>query len=181
MAPGDHDKRRYDPLTIVLHWVTALLTLVLWAGAKSLDLVPAGALRADARSLHIVLGIALGALGGGRFVWRLSFGRPLPETGAGLMGLASKAAHAGLYALLAVMVGVGMLLAWTGGDSFFGQFAAPSPDANDRDLARGLQQLHGLIGWLIVALVGVHSGAALVHQYVLRDGLLNRMWPGRRA
>ena len=171
--------QRYDPATIVLHWVTVLLTLALWAGAKSLNLVPAGALRADARSLHIVLGVVLGALGGVRFVWRLSFGRPLPETGVGFMGWASKAAHNGLYALLAAMVGVGMLLAWTGGDSVFGQFPAPSPDADYRDLAKGLQRAHGLIGWLIVALVGVHSGAALVHQYVLRDGLLDRMWPGR--
>src|SRR5260221_274125 len=40
--------------------------------------------------------------------------------------------------------------------------------------------VHGLIAKVLVGLVAVHATAALYHHFVLRDGLLKRMWFGRR-
>jgi cytochrome b561 len=40
--------------------------------------------------------------------------------------------------------------------------------------------LHGLFGWVMLALVLLHVGAALRHHLLLRDGVLARMLPGAR-
>jgi cytochrome b561 len=40
--------------------------------------------------------------------------------------------------------------------------------------------IHGAIAKVLVALIAVHASAALYHHFVLRDGLLKRMWFGRR-
>jgi len=181
VEPIGREVLRYDPMTIFLHWLTALMVVGLWVGAKSIDWFPRGALRADLRSLHIGLGLLLGALGGARFVWRLSWGRPLPPVDAGFLGAAAKATHRGLYALLAAMVCVGVLLAWTGGDSVFNQFSVPLLDPDARALADQLQQVHSAIGWAILAVAGMHTLAVLFHHYVLRDGVLGRMLPRGQA
>jgi cytochrome b561 len=181
LKSADRAPLRYDATTIYLHWLMALIVVVLWVGAKTLDWFPPGVVRADARSAHVVLGLALGAFGLARLVWRLSFGRPLPPADAGVLGAAATATHRGLYALLAAMVAVGILLVWTSGDSLFNQFNLPPLSADDRALARQLRQAHDVIGWLIVVIAGLHSVAVLFHHYVLRDGVLARMSPRRAA
>lgn len=175
MEPIAGEAQRYDRMTIVLHWLTALMVAGLWVGAKTTDWLPRGAMRADFRSLHIALGLALGALGAARFVWRLSWGRPLPPLDAGVFGAVAKATHRGLYGLLAAMVCVGVLLAWTKGDSVFNQFAVPPLDPDARVLAGQLRHIHSAIGWAIIGLAALHILAVLFHHYVLRDGVLGRM------
>jgi cytochrome b561 len=39
---------------------------------------------------------------------------------------------------------------------------------------------HGIIATLLVALIALHIAAALYHQFILKDGLLRRMWFGKR-
>jgi cytochrome b561 len=39
---------------------------------------------------------------------------------------------------------------------------------------------HGLIAIGLVALIALHVVAAFYHQFVLKDGLLRRMWVGKR-
>jgi cytochrome b561 len=181
VTPVDPNFQRYDTVTIILHWLVAIMVAALWIGAETIDWFPQGPLRADARSLHISLGFLLGAIGGGRFVWRLSFGRPLPPADAGVLGTAANVTHQGLYALLAVMVFVGMLLLWASGDSVFNYLDSPLLDPDDRALAARLQHAHAVIGWVILAAVGLHVVAVLYHYFVLHDTVLGRMLPGRPA
>jgi cytochrome b561 len=176
----DTGPARYDATTMLLHWVTAIMVVALWVGASTLDWLPRGPLRADARSLHVALGLALGALVGGRLAWRLSWGKPLPAVEAGPFAAAAIAAHRGLYALMGAMVLVGIVLVSTTGDTAFNHFHIDPLAPADRALADQLRRTHAAIGWAIVALAGVHSAAAIYHQYVLRDDLLTRMLPRRR-
>ena len=171
---------RYDATTMLLHWVTAVMVVVLWVGATTLDWLPRGPLRADARSFHVALGLALGVLIVGRLTWRLSWGKPLPGVKAGAFATAAEAAHKGLYALMAAMVLVGIVLVSTTGDTAFNHFRIDPLASADQALADQLRRTHAAIGWAIVALAGVHSAAAIYHQYVLRDNLLARMLPRRR-
>jgi cytochrome b561 len=39
---------------------------------------------------------------------------------------------------------------------------------------------HGLTSSLLLALVALHFGAALYHQFILKDNLLARMWFGKQ-
>jgi len=70
----------------------------------------------------------------------------------------AKAAHVGLYALMILMPLSGSM-AWFGGV----------------DLAA---QGHNVLKIVLLALVALHVLGALYHQFVLKDGLINRM---RRA
>ena len=44
----------------------------------------------------------------------------------------------------------------------------------------GLGGLHGMIWVLLILLILLHVGAALYHQFFIKDNLLGRMWYGRQ-
>src|ERR1700690_1892316 len=86
----------YDRATIFLHWLTAGLVAATWLMGSQIDSFPKGAPKVDARSVHFVLGIALGVVLAIRLVrWRkVSRPPPLPRAAADLV---RRAGHAGLY------------------------------------------------------------------------------------
>jgi cytochrome b561 len=179
MQPVTPDARRYDGVTMFFHWATALLVVTQWLGAQTIDWFPRGPLRVDARSVHITFGVLLAALLAMRLVWRVTGGCRLPLADKGVLNIVAKGTHWGLYALLAAMVLAGMFLTWTRGDSIFNLFSIPAYDPGNHDLPDQVQEVHGTIGWIILALAGLHAGAALVHRYLWHDGVLGRMLPER--
>jgi cytochrome b561 len=178
MQPVTPAATRYDTTTIVFHWVTAILVATQWLGAQTIDWFPRGALRVDARSVHITCGVLLGLILLARIVWRLTRGRRLPLADGRVLSMLAKGIHWGLYALVTAMVLVGFALAWTRGDSLFNLFSIPAFDPGNKPLAEKVGDIHATIGWIIVAAAGLHAAAALFHRFVMRDGVLGRMLPG---
>jgi cytochrome b561 len=178
MQPVTLSAKRYDRPTIVFHWVTAVLVVMQWLGAQTIDWFPRGPLRVDARSVHITFGMLLAAVLVGRLIWRLTGGRRLPLADRGTLNIVAKGTHWGLYAMLVAMVLVGVFLTWTRGDSIFNLFNIPAYDPGNKGLSDQVQEIHVTIGWLILGLAGLHAGAALVHHYLWHDSVLNRMLPG---
>jgi cytochrome b561 len=170
---------RYDRTTIVLHWLTALLVLVLFALAILWDFVPRD-VRKQMQSLHISLGIALAAVLAIRLAWRATRGRRLPLAVGGLQGKAAKAMHYVLYLLLAAQVVLGFAWRWAQAETFqfFGLFPLRFASVRNRPLSDVLGDLHDVVGWTIVVLAGLHAAVALIHHYVLKDGVLQRMLGG---
>ena len=177
MQPFTPTARRYDGATMVFHWATAALVVMQWLGAQAIDWFPRGPLRVDARSMHIVLGVLLALLLVGRIAWRLTSGRRLPLADRGALNIVAKGTHLGLYGLLLAMVLAGLFLTWTRGDSIFGLFSIPTYEPGNRALAHQVQEVHGTIGWVILALAGLHVSAALLHRYLWHDGVLGRILP----
>ncbi len=181
MQPVNPRAERYDTATMFFHWATAVLVVFQWVGAQTIDLFPRGPLRVDARSMHITFGLLLAALLAARLLWRATRGRRLPLADTGALNVVAKATHWGLYALLAAMLLVGMFLEWTRGDSIFNLFTIPAYEPGNRALADQVQEVHGTIGWIILAVAGLHASAALIHRYLWHDGVLGRMLPrGKR-
>ncbi len=172
---------RYDTTTIAFHWITALLVVTQWLGAQIIDWFPKGAPRVDARSVHITCGVLLVVILLARIAWRLTRGRRLPAAEDGILGFIGKATHWVLYGLLAAMLLVGLALTWTRGDSIFNLFTLPPFDPGNKTLPDQVQQVHAIIGWIIVAVAGLHAAAALFHRLVWRDGVLGRMLTGREG
>lgn len=179
MKIADKSSLKYDTATIVFHWVMAVLITVQWLGAQIIDWFPRGHLRIDARSCHIVLGVVITVLLAVRIMWRLSSGRRLPPVNEGLLDFMAKLVHGSLYILVALMVAVGFTLAWVRGDSIFNMFNIPALTPSHSPLRDQVEEIHAIIGWIIVGFAGVHTAAALIHHYVWRDKVFNRMLLGR--
>jgi cytochrome b561 len=50
--------------------------------------------------------------------------------------------------------------------------------AKNNALAETLTDFHGTVATIILILAGLHAAAALVHHFIMRDGVLARMVPG---
>jgi cytochrome b561 len=175
---GD-DGTTYDPMSIALHWATALLVVVQMTLAQIWGLWgrPTHHLMVVA---HMSFGIILTAVIVARLLWRWIPGHEVPAAEVGWLRIASKGVHYLLYAMLAAEAVLGFLLRWSGGESmsFFGvQIASPIAEWS-RPAHHLVGELHEWNGWAIIAVAAGHAAAALYHHYVLRDGVLRRMLPG---
>jgi cytochrome b561 len=168
----------YDRRTIQLHWVTAALVGLLWGIAQVIDLFPKGAPRITVRSMHIVLGVLLGVVLLMRIVWRTRSGRRLPPANDGVVGYVARIAHFALYAGLVSVVLLGISNAWARGDSIFGLFGIPKLYPGNPHLKPAIEDLHKTFANALVILAAAHALAAVVHHFILRDGVLRRMLPG---
>lgn len=179
--PANSTPTRYSIPAQALHWVTAVLVLAafIYGPGGSESRVYSAANDFD-RQLHETLGLAVLILSAVRLGWRLVDRRPDPPAVARWMGLASKAVQLALYVLLflvplAAISGAwleGHAVTWLGGS--IGPWVAESHDAGAQ-----LAKLHGWLGDTILWVAGLHAAAGLFHHYVLRDGVLRSMLPGR--
>ncbi len=176
--------RRYDKLTILLHWATALIVIFLFASSQIWEQLERGTpLRKGLQSLHISFGITLAAIIIIRLIWRATAGRKLPPADAStFMHIIAKLAHWALYLLLIMQVTLGFLFRWAQGEPFmfFGLFPVPDIFSVDPLLRRTFGMLHFYTAWTIIILAGLHACAALFHHYILRDDTLKRMMPPTR-
>lgn len=170
---------RYGAMAVSIHWLSAILVLVLIVlGFRAAGTVDPAAKAAILR-LHLPIGIAVLALTVLRIVWWWRFDRkPSPIAGSPhWQKRAAQAVHVLFYVVLFGMIasGIGMMVLSGAGTIVFGGQGAALPDFW-KYAPRGP---HGIGAWLLVALVFLHLGAALYHQFGQRDGLLRRMWFGR--
>ena len=155
---------RYHPVTVALHWAVVLLVVatVKFAGDDG-----GGNL-----GLHTWIGglILLAMLI--RFVMRWTVKQPnWASAGNGFFDLIGKLTHFGLYffTFSILVTGAAMYLNGGGGGEFGeGGFS----------IGFVFRAFHTL-SWLgIFLLVVLHVGAALYHQFFIKDNLLGRMWFG---
>ncbi|PNG25556.1 cytochrome b [Methylocella silvestris] len=168
----------YDPTTIALHWLSALMIVTLWFIGRVADFIPRGTLNTNVWSLHVSLGFALVTVLLWRIVWRFTGRRHLPAVYPGPTHVLAVASHVALYVLLAAVVTLGVVNAFVRGFSLFD--IAALPQFGDKELRKPITFWHGLAANGLIALALLHSIAALYHHYVLRDAVLTRMLPQRR-
>jgi cytochrome b561 len=175
MQPVSHTATRYDNITILFHWLIVLLIAFQWIVALSIDMFPRGPLRVDARSVHITGGLVLGVVLIAHILWRRSRGRQLQPIANRLTIPLSTVVHWALNALTGVMVLLGMTLAFARGDSLFNLYTIPSFAPGNKALAEQIAEIHGTVGVIILIVAAFHAVAALFHQFVWKDGVMDRM------
>jgi cytochrome b561 len=159
-------KTRYDFSQIVLHWLIAILiganyllgdamsdafkAFVRAGGAGTLD---------GTANAHRLIGVSVVVLLLFRVVLRVVKRAPAEVPASKLMQLAAKAGHLALYVLM-FAVPVSGFLAFNG-------------------LNRDLGEVHEVLTNLLMLLAFGHALLAFYHHYVLKDGLLTRMIPGK--
>lgn len=176
---------RYSLGAIVFHWLIAILIVANFFTAFSAEDQP----RSVAEQImanHKAIGITVLLLTIGRILWRLanrppaflSSVRPWEATLA-------RVTHGLFYILMIAVPLVGWIMhsAYTGGAAVdaFGFFAYPGlPLPQDKSGAEWAGEMHEVMAFLMLALVGLHVLGALKHHWIDRDGSLFRMVPWAR-
>jgi cytochrome b561 len=174
---------RHQTLTIVLHWVTALLVFAQIALAALHDQVSDAEMRRDVLAAHRSLGVVIWLLVMARLAWRLLGMRlpPFPTHMARWQQWGARLSEWGLYALLLAQPLTGMAATVLRGRPFdLLGIRVPSLMQPDNAWATTAQALHVLGAYGLVSLVLVHAGAAILHRVVADDGVLDSMLPVRR-
>ncbi len=171
--------QKFSTVAIVLHWaVAALIVFAVASGlvtgyAKDVDLTRASLVAHQSFGLIVFTLIVV------RIVWRLTHAAPpLPPAMTLPQNWAATVTHVSLYLLAVILplTGYTGLAARGRVISFFGVFELPQGEFRDFDLAREAQFFHESLQYVLYALVAAHIVAALYHQFVIRDGLMARMW-----
>ncbi|MGP8034252.1 MAG: cytochrome b [Steroidobacteraceae bacterium] len=171
---------RYDSGALAFHWTMAVLVVAVGVLGLLHDSWPRGT-QAYWINLHALLGLLVWVLLMARFWWRLR--HPPPELPAQVGALArrlSYPAHLLLYLLLLVIPILGIVtFIWHGRVFEFGLFKVDFGVAKNRAIFHPTEDIHGYLAYTLFGLIGIHALAALWHQFVRRDGVLLRMWPGK--
>jgi cytochrome b561 len=169
---------RYGSTAIAFHWL--MFVLVVCVGILGLlhDSWPKSTQRFWI-NIHALLGLLLWLLLFARLSWRIAHKPPAAVDSGGLLArrLASWV-HVALYALLFVIPIIGIVTFVYHGRVFnFGLFSIDFGIASNRAIFHPTEEWHGYLAYALFGLAGAHALIALWHQFVLRDGLLARMWP----
>jgi cytochrome b561 len=129
------------------------------------------------RSIGMVLLFALVL----RIGWRLANVRPDDAELSKLERVGARIAHWSLYALLLALMVSGYLMSTADGRPIevFDWFSLPSL-VQGKPLEKAAGTAHEIIAHVLIALVIIHSAAALKHHFFDRNRVLTRMWSGPR-
>jgi cytochrome b561 len=176
---------RYGTVAMTLHWLIGLSIIgLLIVGTYMHDLPREDPNRFMLYQLHKSLGLSVLVLSVFRVRWRLA--NPVPALPAGMAPWeqwAARLTHLAFYVLIIVMPLSGWAVASSSTSGvptlWFGLFEVPSMPGipSDREVHEQAEEVHELLGKLMIALVVLHVGAALKHHFWDRDTVLKRMLP----
>ncbi len=170
------DTPRYNAAARMLHWIIAALIVANLASGLLHDALDGVV---SVMPVHKAMGLTVLVLSMLRLMLRLTWRAPAypASMSRAEIGLAH-AVHAVLYLFMIAMPVSGWIMSSAGKYplTWFGLFDWPKlAVAKGSTLYEVGHGFHGTGGWLLLALVAGHVGAALRHHFMLRDGVLRRM------
>ena len=169
----------YGIVARTLHWLTVVLIVMQFVIGWTMpdvhkDTQPVGLI-----AWHLGVGATLIAVTVLRIIWRLTH-RPAPDDLAPLLDIVSRITHGSLYIGLLLVP----LLGWINASSrgwtvrFAGVVPYPSLSRTGAPFGHEMGDVHGILAWVLLAIIVLHVAAALFHRFVLKDHILQRMLPG---
>ncbi len=181
------DSRRYSGIAIALHWVLALALVVIFSVGLYMADLPFSPARLKLFNYHKWAGITILLLSILRLVWRFTHRPPaLPQTVTLSMPdwqmKAYHATHYLMYALFFIVPLVGWAYSSAAGFPIvlFGVLPLPDFVVADKALSELIKPWHEISAFALAGLVVLHVAAAIKHHFIDKDGLLQRMLPGKR-
>lgn len=181
---------RYSHIAILLHWAIAVLILGnLALGWWMQTLV--GLSQFEKFQLHKSIGILVLLLSVARLLWRLTHRAPAyPDSMKSIEKFAASAVHWAFYGIMIGMPLTGWLVVSTSAFNLptllFHTVPWPHLPVHDLPMDARMQVnhlssgVHKALAFGTAALVALHVGAALKHQFITGDNVLMRMVPGRK-
>ena len=172
---------RYSGVAIGLHWLLALMIVGAFAVGLYMADLPVSPSRLKLFSYHKWAGVTILALSVLRLLWRLTHRPPADVPMPGWQAKAAHLTHWALYALFFLVPLAGWAYSSAAGFPvvWFGVLPLPDFVPVDKALAELMKERHEALAWALAALVGLHVAGAIKHRLIDKDGLLQRMLPGR--
>jgi cytochrome b561 len=173
---------RYTGTAKALHWIIVALLIGQFTFAWTMPHIGRNTPVTTIVSLHFTFGIMILAVAIVRLIWRATHGEPVPLDGIPpWQVISARIIHWLLYGLLFVLPILGWINAsWRGMPVVMFGLELPKLIATRAPGWGWTGDVHGLLAnYLMLALVALHVAAALYHHVVRRDGVLQRMLPGR--
>jgi cytochrome b561 len=171
---------RYHPLLVALHWILAVLIIAALAlGALVMVKIPnSNPMKFEALRSHMIGGSLIFVLMLVRLVVRMRTEHPaLPSAGHSLLDWLAWASHRLLYVAVLGQALSGLFMALQTGlpGILFGGGTLPADF-----WIYPIRSVHYFFSRMLMVLIALHVIGALYHTLLLRDGLLRRMFFGRR-
>jgi cytochrome b561 len=172
--------RAYGRTAKALHWLVFVLVAAQFIVAIAMPDIGRGTKPDTLINLHMSLGFTIVAVIAVRWLWRV--GHPVSLVTADVPLWEQTAARV-THVLLYVLLFANPFLGWANASArdwdivMFGK-ALPHLVAAQSRVGRVAGDVHVYLAWSLLALIGLHVGAALYHHFVRHDGVLQRMLPG---
>ncbi|RQU48884.1 cytochrome b [Burkholderia cenocepacia] len=170
--------RRYSHALIYLHWAIFILVVLAYVAVDVRG--PKGsASRGFWMSIHLWAGVLTLTLATSRLVLRMRTNVPTVSDAGPLLQALGRMTHIALYLFILLQPVLGILMINLSGKPVVlagvgWSFAVVGPHAEWRSVVKSA---HEWLGFVFYFVIGLHVLAALWHQFILKDGLLDRMRP----
>ena len=186
MTPTQPPSTRYGATAIALHWVLAAALVGIFCVGLYMTGLSFSPQRLKLYNWHKWAGVSILALSLLRLLWRLTHRPPeLPAAMAAAMPRWQHIAHHGTHHLMYALFFIVPLVGWAYSSAagfpivWFGVLPLPSFVPVSPELAAFIKPWHQITAYALAALVVLHVAAVVKHQFIDRDKLLARMFPGR--
>lgn len=187
-GPSPVAEERYGATARGLHWLLAAALVGTFLLGLYMHELPFSPQRLKLYSWHKWAGVTILVLSALRLAWRgLQAPPPLPGPIVSRMPAWQRGAHHATHGLLYLLFFAVPLSGWAYSSAtgfpvvWFGVLPLPDWVPVDKGLADALKQVHKVLSFGLAGLVLLHVAAVAKHQFIDRDGLMNRMrGAGRR-
>jgi cytochrome b561 len=173
--------QRYHAVSIAFHWLLALAIVGALGVGLYMTSLPMSPTRLKLYNWHKWAGVTILVLSAARLLWRLRHRPPADLPAPAWQQRAAHLAHGALYVLFFAVPLAGWAYSSAAGFPivWFGVLPLPDFVPVNRELSELIKAVHQWLAYALATLIVVHIAAALKHHFIDRDGLLQRMQPGR--
>ena len=174
------DRLQYGTTAKVFHWLVVALLVVQYLIGWLMPDIHRNMKPGAAMTFHVSIGMTILVLIALRLAWRLAHPVAPESSLPAWQRLSSEAVHWLLYALVLATTITGWLFASFRGWSMSLYFLVPMPMLASDNAAAGetIDGLHQAMEWALLVMIGIHLATALVHIFIYRDRIMQRMLPG---
>lgn len=175
---------KYSHLSIALHWLVALIIVITMPLAWVMTDLPTSPQKLQFYTWHKWLGVTVFLLTVLRVLWRMF--KPAPPLSAAIpvwQRHMAAASHVALYLLLFAIPLSGWVMSSAAGFPvvYLSIWQLPDLVGKDKALLETMKNVHGTLADGLLAVLALHTLAALKHHYIDRDDVLVRMLPFLRT
>lgn len=169
-------RTRFGLVAIAFHWIMSVLVIGMLILGLYMVTLDAGLEKTRLYGWHKEYGVIILVLALLRLGWRLQNVNPVLNLPP-FERISARLVHWTFYLLMLAMPFSGWLMSSAAGRavSFFGLFTLPSLINPNPDAGLVFRNAHHYLGYTLIALILLHTAAALKHHFYDGDDILRRM------